>query len=172
MPLHLTGFAGPLWCGGAQADWLRYRESFRQQWVKTLDQNLDQARQWVHDICVQVANNQDGWRLLEKVSLDEKRQILQALNSDPSLGGACRSKLERVIREEIKRYKVIKKKPMGDFVKLLITHKGWNAAEIRRIIREPAVCKLHPDPTEAERIWVCCAPPNWELAIELHGNGG
>ena len=59
------------------------------------------------------------------------------------------------MRDELKRHKVLKKRPKGDFVKLLITHKGWNAAEVRKIIREPAVCKVHPDPASAERIWVC-----------------
>jgi hypothetical protein len=51
--------------------------------------------------------------------------------------------------------KELRKKPNGDFVKLKITHKGWNVAEIRKIIRDPEVCKLHPEPTSAERIWVC-----------------
>ena len=40
-------------------------------------------------------------------------------------------------------------------MKLLITHKAWNATEVRKIIREPEVCRAHPVPTEAERIWVC-----------------
>ena len=45
--------------------------------------------------------------------------------------------------------------PPGEFVKLLITHKGWNASDVRTIIREPGVCRLHPEPAAAERIWVC-----------------
>ena len=66
-----------------------------------------------------------------------------------------RQKIERLIREDLKQHKALKKKPKGDFVKLLITHTGWNAAEVRSIIREPSVCKAHPNPTDAERIWVC-----------------
>ena len=38
---------------------------------------------------------------------------------------------------------------------MLITHKGWNAADVRSIMREPEVCRTHPDPTAAERLWVC-----------------
>ena len=59
------------------------------------------------------------------------------------------------MREELRQFKAIKEKPRGDFVKLLITHEGWNAAEVRKVIRDPEVCRVHPHPTEAERIWVC-----------------
>ena len=59
------------------------------------------------------------------------------------------------MREALRQHKQVKRKPDGDFIKLLITHKGWNATQIRSIIREPAVCELHPNPTEAERLWVC-----------------
>ena len=87
--------------------------------------------------------------------MEDKRQMLQALNTYPNLGGKHRQRVERSLREEVMQFKAARKKPKGDFVKLLITHKGWNAADMRRIIREPAVCRAHPEPLEAERIWVC-----------------
>ena len=81
--------------------------------------------------------------------------MLQALSVDTTLGGPVRQKMERRLREVIRQSKELKKRPPGDFVKLLITHRGWNAAEVRKVIREPDVCRAHPDPTSAERIWVC-----------------
>ena len=63
--------------------------------------------------------------------------------------------MEHQMREHLRQHKEAKKMPPGDFVKLLLTQKGWNAADVRSIIREPEVCKVHPDPTAAERIWVC-----------------
>ncbi len=92
---------------------------------------------------------------LKKVPLEEKRNMLQALNTDPKLIGMLRRKLKRLMREDYKMHKSLKKKPKGEFVKLLITHKGWNAAEIRNVIREPEVCKLQSGTVEAERIWGC-----------------
>ena len=101
------------------------------------------------------AKGEEGWEDLKAESPEGKRQILQALNVDGQLGGKLRQKMERLVRESLRQHKEAKKKPNGDFVKLLITHTGWNATDIRGSIREPGVCKVHPDPTAAERIWVC-----------------
>jgi hypothetical protein len=82
--------------------------------------------------------------------------MLQALNAYPDLGEASqRRALERELRGGLRQHKKAKKKPKGDFIKLLITHKGWNAARIRSILREPDVCRAHPCPAEAEMLWVC-----------------
>ena len=86
---------------------------------------------------------------------EEKREMLQALHSEPQEGGARRQALERILRQELRKHKEAKKKPNGDFVKLLITHRGWNATRVRQILRDPAVCREHPEPAAAEQMWVC-----------------
>eukprot|EP00667_Euglena_gracilis_P000489 EG_transcript_489 len=151
-----VGSTGGYHKGGAKADWNTHRENFHREWHSKSERGLADAKQWVKDICEAITSGQDvGWEQLEQIPIQQKRDMLQALNMDPTLGGPHRRRLERLVREELKRHKELKKKPKGDFVKLLITHKGWNAAEVRKVIREPQVCKLHPDPTAAERIWVC-----------------
>ena len=85
---------------------------------------------------------------MEQVSLDQMKGMLQALNSDGELGGGIRRKLERRLREEVRQFRSAKKKPKGDFIKLLITHRGWNAVEVRKILREPEVCRSHPHPSK------------------------
>jgi hypothetical protein len=117
---------------------------------------LEEAQKAIRALHSRVESGQkDAWEGLANVSLDVKRSMLQALNTDATLGGSIRRKLEETLRGELREHKRIKEKPKGDFVKLLITHRGWNAAEVRKILREPEVCKAHPNPTAAERIWVC-----------------
>ena len=98
---------------------------------------------------------EQGWAALKKALPEEKREMLQAFHADPKLGGARRGAMERLLREELRKQKEAKKRPKGDFVKLLITHRGWNAAKVRQILRDPAVCREHPEPAAAEQIWVC-----------------
>ena len=127
--------------GGAREDWLKYRELFRKEWRDQIDERMAEGRQQVQALSHQVDGGaENAWEELTKVPLDSKRQMLQALNMDPHLGGSLRHKLERLLREDLRQHKSMKKKPKGDFVKLLLTHKGWNATEVRSIIREPEVC--------------------------------
>ena len=98
---------------------------------------------------------EEGWEVLKKTLQEEKKEMLQALHADPSLAVDLRGKMERLLREDVFRHKKSKKKPKGDFVKFLITHRGWNASRVRQILRERAVCREHRNPMEAEMIWVC-----------------
>ena len=142
--------------GGARNDWWRYRQTYSKEWRENADTRLKEGYAKIHDMCRNIeAKGEEGWEDLKAESPEGKRQILQALNVDGQLGGKLRQKMERLVRESLRQHKEAKKKPNGDFVKLLITHTGWNATDIRGIIREPGVCKVHPDPTAAERIWVC-----------------
>jgi hypothetical protein len=92
---------------------------------------------------------------------DDMRLMLQALNVHPELGEPSqevtlqRKALESDLRGQLRQHKKAKRKPKGDFIKLLITHVGWNAARIRSILREPDVCRAHQCPTEAEMLWMC-----------------
>ena len=142
--------------GGTRNDWWKYRETYQKEWRDRGEERLAKGKSLVQDISRKVGEGEkNGWEELKKVPLEDKREMLQALHMDPLLGGRWRQKMERLMREELRQHKVLKKKPKGDFVKMLLTHKGWNATQVRNILREPAVCKSHPDPTAAERIWVC-----------------
>ena len=142
--------------GGSRNDWWRYRETYRKEWADNTETRLREACGAVQELSKKLEDGEEqGWEDLAKLPPEDKRRMLQALNMDRQLGGKNRQQIERLIREDLKQHKALKKKPKGDFVKLLITHTGWNAAEVRSIIREPSVCKAHPNPTDAERIWVC-----------------
>ena len=70
----------------------------------------------INSICKDIGLDEaGGWDKLKAVSLDDKRQMLQALNMDPKLGGKLRQKMERLMREELRQHKKAKKKPLGDF---------------------------------------------------------
>ena len=142
--------------GGARNDWWRYRETYHKVWRNEMQGRLQEGKARVVEICRRLqAGDEMVWTDLDKIPLDLQRQMLQALNVEVQLGGKWRHKLEHQMREHLRQHKIVKKMPDGDFVKLLLTHQGWNASDVRSIIREPEVCKLHPDPTAAERIWVC-----------------
>ena len=142
--------------GGARNDWWRYRETYHKIWRSDMQARLEEGKAQVIELCRRIqAGDETGWEDLKKIPLDMQRQMLQAMNMDGCLGGKLRQKMEHQMREHLRQHKAAKKMPAGDFVKLLLTHKGWNAADVRNILREPEVCRVHPDPTAAERIWVC-----------------
>ena len=142
--------------GRARDDWWRYRETYQKMWRSDMQARIQEGKAQVIEFCRRIQTGDEAaWEALKHVPLDMQRQMLQAMNTDGCLGGKLRQKMEHQMREHLRQHKEAKKMPPGDFVKLLLTHKGWNAADVRSIIREPEVCKVHPDPTAAERIWVC-----------------
>lgn len=129
---------------------------FAQEWRSRASDRLAKGKELVALHCKRIEEQgEQGWRMLKQALPEEKREMLQALHTDPREGGTKRQAMERVLREELRKHKEAKRRPRGDFVKLLITHRGWNATRVRQILRDPAVCREHPEPAAAEQIWVC-----------------
>jgi thermostable 8-oxoguanine DNA glycosylase len=121
--------------------WSKYREQAHREWMEISARMAKEAQEKVQAFTNKYEKGEEAaaWKEVLECEVGMKRQMLQALHSDANLAQGCRHKLEGRLRECLREYKRVKRKPKGEFVKLLITHRGWNAAEVRRIIREPEV---------------------------------
>ncbi len=116
---------------GARRDWSQHREMYHREWRKKSAKATGEAADLIRDISSRVqANSEEGWKVISSLSLDVIRQMLQALSLDTTVGEPVKQKMEWRLREVVRQSKELKKRPPGDFVKLLITHRGWNAAEV------------------------------------------
>ena len=92
--------------------------------------------------------------VVKKMLVQDAKKFLQVIYGD-GVTGQDVQQLEVALRTKINTQKEEKRKPMGDYIKLLITHKAWGKVRIRDVLRDPEVVHRHPEPEVAETMWVC-----------------
>ena len=63
--------------------------------------------------------------------------------------------LDNHLRLRMEELKVARKKPNGDFFKVRVTNSLLGVANLRNLLRQEDVKKLHPVPGDAAQLWVC-----------------
>ena len=78
------------------------------------------------------------------MSKERCRELLQYIYEDPSAGGKWRKELEAQLKKRAEELKEPRRKPNGDFVKIRVTNKLWGVVNLRNLLREEEVKKVHP----------------------------
>ena len=75
--------------GGAREDWQWHRETYSKEWRQSTEERLAAAKQKVQELIKEIAEDPArGWQAVKATTTDEKKEILQALNTDGALGSS------------------------------------------------------------------------------------
>ena len=78
------------------------------------------------------------FEVVKKMLVQEAKKFLQVIYAD-GVTGQDVQRLDTALRTKINTRKEEKKKPMGDSIKFLITHKAWGKLRTRDVLRDPKV---------------------------------
>ena len=130
---------------GARKDWVYMRHTFHRAHREGMEQRWKEVREEVQ----------------QKIrELREKETTVQAFVGGISAGraklvGQEVGDLERALRVMVNNHKNHKKKPEGDYIKLVVTHKALGVVRIRDMLRDPKLVERHPQKELTENMWVC-----------------
>ena len=138
-----------------RAHWNRKREQLQREARLAAEQTRKAGEIKIAKMVERLVKGCQVKEIVRELSLEEKKAILQHLYMSKESIRGPRSRLEMALRAAVHAERQKRKKPDGDFVKVLIASSVARSLRLGSILITPCISQKHPIPEEAEQLWIC-----------------